>query len=1079
MAWHSEGGWFHRSRHHPAVRTTGRAIHHTSKVVHRLLVIGMGILVVASCLLAAASWRLSQGPIDLGWLSDRVRAAFIDDTAPVRVSFDNVLLVWEGFDKGVDYPIDVRLSDIVITNPAGRRLVAAPSAHLTFSLARLLLGRIVPRAIEVDHAQIAVTREADGAIDFGLDLADGGAARIDLRQLREQLSRPASSDHGRTGGLFDQIRRAHFRHTEVTLRDLTSGLVVGTPDMDFDLNRARTGRVRGLLRAPLSIGDQQAGLTVDADWTPGSGARIEAAMTPFRPSRVGSLPPALASLAAIDLPLSVAATAAFDTDFKPGQLQATIQLGQGQIRVGQGNIPIRAGAIVLSGTTAAVTVTKGRFDVAQTPDGSPEIVDIGGTIVHKADRLSAAGTIALTQINIADLPRLWPPGIGGGARPWVTEHVTGGMVTHGTASFAVEADDALHDVVLTKATGDLDGTNGTFTWIDNVPPVEQTDVHLHLADPDTLDIHIASAHQRIRGGGGDLVIKDGQMRITGLSLRDQVAVIRTQVEGPVASALTLLKEPRLHLLSAHPIAIKISDGDASATLDFQFPLENKLQIDDVQIHADAHLKGVRLPDVAGGQDLNDGIFDLGIDKNGLTLKGQGSVATVPVTMDGTLDFGSGTPDQIVQKIAVTGQPTAAQLESAGLHIADFLGGPIPLTVVVIERRGGDGSIAINGDLTLATLAFHQLTWTKASGSIANASATLLTSHDRLTKIDKIAVRGDGLLLTGSADFANRSVTLDTIHLGRTQAHGSIRFASNEPITAALQGDQIDLSAKLTEKITGNDKQDANQAATPTWIVNARFDHAILANGENASNVVATAAGGGQLIALLDVAGVSQDGAAFAIKIEPLAGKRHLVVDAKDAGSFLRSLDAIKGMRSGHLAIDGVLDRPLGLHPLTGTMTIDDVVVRNSPVLGKLLQAITLYGLVDVLRGPGMSFSHIVLPFSYDGTDLSVNEAHAYNSSLGLTANGRIGLSSGQAAMTGTIVPAYFFNSMLGQLPLVGKLFSPEKGGGIFAARFGVSGQIDDPSISVNPISALTPGFLRGIFGVFDRTPPATPPAAGQ
>ena len=70
------------------------------------------------------------------------------------------------------------------------------------------------------------------------------------------------------------------------------------------------------------------------------------------------------------------------------------------------------------------------------------------------------------------------------------------------------------------------------------------------------------------------------------------------------------------------------------------------------------------------------------------------------------------------------------------------------------------------------------------------------------------------------------------------------------------------------------------------------------------------------------------------------------------------------------------------------------------------------------------------------------------------------------------MPAYFFNSMLGHLPLVGKLFSPEKGGGVFAARFGVDGQITDPTISINPVSALTPGFLREIFAVFDRTPAA-------
>jgi hypothetical protein len=149
-----------------------------------------------------------------------------------------------------------------------------------------------------------------------------------------------------------------------------------------------------------------------------------------------------------------------------------------------------------------------------------------------------------------------------------------------------------------------------------------------------------------------------------------------------------------------------------------------------------------------------------------------------------------------------------------------------------------------------------------------------------------------------------------------------------------------------------------------------------------------------------------------------------------------------------------------------------VVIRNSPLLGKLLQAITLYGLVDVLRGPGMTFSNITMPFRYDGASLVLTDAHANNPSLGLTAMGRIGLSSGQTSITGTIVPAYFFNSMLGQLPLVGKLFSPEKGGGVFAARFGVDGSIENPSITINPISALTPGFLRAIFGIFDTPPEA-------
>jgi AsmA-like C-terminal region/Protein of unknown function len=1055
--------------------------------VHRLLVIGTGFLVVASCLLAGVAWRLAQGPIDLGWLADRARTAITDDTAPVRLSFDGLALAWEGFHKGVDHPLDLRVSNVSIADASGRQLVAAPGAHVTFSLAGLLLGRFVPRAIEVDHARVAVTREATGAVNLGWDIGGGdapdtrssgaqssgvgqGAGSFDLRQLREQLSHPASTDHGRSHGILDQIERAHFRDAEVTFRDRGSALVVRTSGMDLDLVRARNGRIHGTLQAPVTVGGQPTSLTVTMELVPGSEGKLDVNLASFRPAGVRGLPPALAFIAGWDVPVTVTAAVAFDAAFKLGRMQARVRFGQGQIQIAKGSIPLRSGIIELSGTMESIAITRGHFDVAHTPGGAPQIVDIVGSVAHISDRFTASVTVGLEQVDIAGLPTLWPPGVGGNARAWVTEHVTGGMVTHGTGSLAVESDDALREVVLTKASGDLDGTNGTFTWIDNMPPVEQADVHLHLADPDTLDIHVSAGRQRIRNGGVDLLVRDGQMRITGLSFHDQNAVIRTRIEGPVASALTLLKEPRLHLLSAHPIALKTGGGDASATLDFQFPLNSDLQIDDVQIHADAHLKDVRLLEVAGGHELTAGVFDLSIGKEGLSLNGRGSLAEVPVTLDGTMDFVSGPPDQVVQKIVVTGQPDTTQLEAAGLHVTDFVSGPIQMSAVVIQRRSGDGSVAMTGDLTRSTLGVRPLAWSKPAGEAATATATLIMSHDRLTRIDRISLRGDGLSVSGSADLVDghiRSTLLDTIQLGRTRGHGTIHTAPEDATDIVLQGSQIDLSPKLSEKSPDSGAANAAPATTPKWTLDARFDRAILANGESADGFLAKASGAGETVLSLDAVGAIESGGGFSISINQAAAKRHLLVDAKDAGRFLRGMDVVRAMQSGHLTVDAVFDSPFGYRPLVGTAVIDDVVVRNSPVLGKLLQAITLYGLVDVLRGPGMSFSRIVAPFRYDGASLTLNDAHAANPSLGLTAMGRIGLASGQTAITGTIVPAYFFNSMLGQLPLVGRLFSPEKGGGLFAVRFGLSGSIDDPSISINPVSALTPGFLREIFGIFD------------
>jgi AsmA-like C-terminal region/Protein of unknown function len=1065
------------------VRSTGWAIHHTSKAVHRLLIIGTGFLVIASCLLAGASWRLAQGPIDLGWLADRVRAALADDAAE-RVSFDGLALAWEGFQKGVDHPLDLRVSNLIITDPMGRTLLAAPNVHLTLSFAGLLLGRLVPRAIEVDHGRVTVTREAAGQVNlgWGLDGADtaepGG---FDLDQFRRQVAHPASGDHGPSRGLLDQIRRAHFRDTAVMFQDRGSGLTARVTDMDVDLARAGTGRIHGSVQGRVAVGGEQTPVAAAVDLVPGVSSRVTVSLTSLRPAAVAGLPPAWAFLAGVDVPVSISATAAFDAAFNPGKMQAAANFGAGRVRIGQDDIKLRSGTIALSGTKEEIVITKGHLDLTQSAGGAPEDVDISGRIAHFSDRLTASLAIGVGQIDLADLPRLWPAGIGSGARSWVTEHVTSGMVTSGTASLVIEADEALRDVVLTKAAGDLNGSKASFTWLDNMPPIEQAEVRLHLVDADTLDIRLISGRQRVANHGADLLVKDGAMRITGLSFRDQIAKIHTQVEGPVLSALALLSEPRLHLLSAHPIGLAPAGGDASTALDFQFPLDNNLQIDDVQIHATTQLTRVRVPNVVADQDLDDGVFDLSIDKDGLGLKGRASLARIPVTLDGTMDFNRGPADQIVQKIALTGKPEAAQLDAAGLHVTDVVTGPIPVTATLIERRSGDGSIAISGDLTQARLEIGPLAWRKPPAVSVSASATLLMVHDRPTKLDRIAVRGDGVAVNGSANFGDgqiRSVQLDTIRLGRTQGHGTMRIPANDAIDIVLQGDQIDLSPKLTEKSTGAANPPAAPMTTPAWKLAARFDRAILANGENASDVLVNATGGGEAIRLVDAVGRTQGGAAFSIKIEPSAGKRRLAVEAKDAGRFLRGLDAVRVMQSGHLTIDGVFDTPAGSYPLAGTAVIDGVVVRNSPVLGKLLQAITLYGLVDALRGPGMTFARVVVPFQYDGSDLTLNEARAANPSLGLTAKGRIGLSSGQVSISGTIVPAYFFNSMLGQLPLVGKLFSPEKGGGLFAARFGLEGPLADPAISINPVSTLTPGFLRGIFGIFDNdgtgSPGATP-----
>ena len=195
--------------------------------------------------------------------------------------------------------------------------------------------------------------------------------------------------------------------------------------------------------------------------------------------------------------------------------------------------------------------------------------------------------------------------------------------------------------------------------------------------------------------------------------------------------------------------------------------------------------------------------------------------------------------------------------------------------------------------------------------------------------------------------------------------------------------------------------------------------------------------------------------------------------------MLNGLDITDTIQGGELTVAGDFDDTTRKHTLSGTLNLTDFRVSRAPALGKLLQAVTLYGLVDALGGPGLSFNQLTAPFQLDGDTLMLHDARAFSPSLGLTAQGQLDRTGGRLDLEGTLVPAYVFNSLLGKIPLIGGLFSAEKGGGLFAMNYSLHGPMDNPSVVANPLSALTPGILRGMFGLFGQAPLDRPASQGN
>src|SRR3954471_14578053 len=137
-------------------------------VLHRLVTVLITIVVLAGVALAAIAWRLSQGPVEVAWLASGLEEAANANGGPTRLAIGSVALTWEGFRLGVDRPLDLRMTNVTVTDQSGRRRADIPQVEVSLSLYGLLLGRVAPRALALDAPQLTLLREKDGTLSLDL-----------------------------------------------------------------------------------------------------------------------------------------------------------------------------------------------------------------------------------------------------------------------------------------------------------------------------------------------------------------------------------------------------------------------------------------------------------------------------------------------------------------------------------------------------------------------------------------------------------------------------------------------------------------------------------------------------------------------------------------------------------------------------------------------------------------------------------------------------------------------------------------------------------------------------------------------
>ncbi|WP_424813962.1 AsmA-like C-terminal region-containing protein [Roseococcus sp. YIM B11640] len=722
--------------------------------------------------------------------------------------------------------------------------------------------------------------------------------------------------------------------------------------------------------------------------------------------------------------------------------------------------------------------------------GEPARVTARGQADLDGGRWRAAIDLGLDRARFADLPILWPRGIGEGARYWITENITAGEASAGRWQIALEAPEDLSRIEVGRFAGELEVQGATVHWLRPVPPMRGVAGRVNFGLEEITVQASAGRQENANGQPGALEVRGADLRF----LLPQAGQDRTEMSfnlaGPLAEVVQVLRHPRLHLFDKRPFPAQVAAGQFEGRLNIGFPMVANLQMEQVRLRAEARASHARLTRLLFEKDLEDANIDLVTDTEQLRLSGTASMVGVPLRLGVEMDFRPGPANQVTSRETVTARPEPRHLSQLGFEVGALASGPIALDVRTERRRNGQGTVAVRADLRDAVLAFSPLQWIKPDGSPGQAEATVRLQGDTLTGIDNIRLEALELALRARAVArAGRieRVELQETSFGASRLTGDARAPPpanrNAPWTITLRGPVLDLRSVFGtgSQVSGGGARsrgveiEAPEGTQPPLLLDMRFDQVLL--GPERELYAA------QMRGRIDRNGVVRDASmrgrtarqagAFEMALTPRGEARHLRGTAEDGGTLLRAFGIIETIQGGRLSVDAEYPEARPGAPLTGSAELQNFTVRNAPVLGKVLQAMTLFGVVDALQGGrGLQFSRAVVPFTLTQEALRINEARAFSSSLGLTARGRVMRERVILDMEGTIVPAYFFNTLLGNLPLVGRLFSPETGGGVFAATFRVQGPPEDAQVTVNPLAALTPGFLRGLFGLADSTPPA-------
>lgn len=703
------------------------------------------------------------------------------------------------------------------------------------------------------------------------------------------------------------------------------------------------------------------------------------------------------------------------------------------------------------------------IDEVSARKGSFELQLAGSLVDHPVSMgVSLAGTVK--DLSIPDLKMLWPAGTVPGARDWILTNIHEGAIR--AAEIKVDlapgavVDDRIPDEMMSIA---LDLAGLRVTYLPGLPDITGVSGKALLSG-DTFRGELAS------GNVGAVALRKGSILINELHKTGAVGNIEGSVAGPTRDLLMLLDLPRLGYPSRFGIPAAKAGGTTSAEFVFAIPMLRDVRTEDIGIKVNAELSDIKLP-INDRFALTGGKFSLALDTQGMKALGAVKINNAPVGFQWLEDF-TGKAVNCTQ-IDITATMSDADRGVFGLDMSPYLEGRTEIVAQLTGRSGEIRNAIIDANLTGARLSIPELNWAKPEDAGARLKARMVMKSADAIDIDSIDLNGRDVKAQGRIALIGGKVALaDFTHveLGRRNDFAlTYKALPGKPVTASVKGKALDAGGMFDSDDEDTVPPEAAGKKQPSPPLGITVDLATLhlKAGVSMTSVRFDYADDGDRLTRFSLAALDQNARVSGELSTGTDGTRKFRLASNDAGRLLRGVTGFRSLLGGDLRVEADLAPLLqGVRTeaaFDGRIVMDDFRIVDQPFFARLLSAGSFTGIVDLLRGEGVTFTRLEQTVKGRAGVLTLSDGRASGPAIGLTLQGTFNQNSDKLDLNGTIVPLYGINSIFEGVPLVGDILGSKDGEGIFAVTYGVRGDVDDLKVSVNPISVLAPGFLRKMF----------------